>query len=121
MIETRIPFKQIDEFVKQRNIFQSFKTAEKRMQTFNQEFDQLKDNFRMMELDFKRIEKLFTGVTRDHIVEVMELTDYKAGVSNTMGQMQSQIDDLRDSLKEEISNREKLQKETNLLIEKIDQ
>ncbi len=36
LIETRIPFKQLDEFVKQRNIFQSFKTAERRMQTFNQ-------------------------------------------------------------------------------------
>ncbi len=74
----------------------------------------------MMELDFKRVDKLFISVTRDHIVEMMGIGDYKAGVSDTMSKMQSQIDELTESLREEVNSRERLEEQTNLLIEKID-
>ena len=84
LIETRIPFKEIDEFIKQRNVFQSFRSAEKRMQTFSQEFQQLKDNFGMMDLDFKRIDKLFGSVTRDHILEMMKIKEDKADLAESL-------------------------------------
>lgn len=54
------------------------------MQTFSLEFQQLKDNFGMLDLDFKRIEKLFNSVTREHIVDLMKIKEDKADLAETL-------------------------------------
>lgn len=64
------------------------------MQTFSQEFQQLKDNFGMMDLDFKRIEKLFGSVTRDHILEMMKIKEDKVDLAESLAFLQKQIDEL---------------------------
>jgi hypothetical protein len=80
----------------------------------------LKDNFGMMDLDFKRIEKLFNSVTRDHIVEMMKIKEDKADLAESLAFLQKQIDELSEKIKDEVTARESLAVLTNQLIKKID-
>ena len=62
----------------------------------------------MMETDFKRIDKLFGSVTRDHILDMMKIKEDKADLSESLSYLQKQIDDLKESLKDEVNARESL-------------
>ena len=54
------------------------------MKTIGLEFQQLKDSFEMMETDFKRIDKLFGSVTRDHVLDMMKIKEDKADLSESL-------------------------------------
>lgn len=42
----------------------------------------------MMDLDFKRIERLFNSVTRDHILEMMKIKEDKADLADSLAFLQ---------------------------------
>lgn len=42
----------------------------------------------MMDLDFKRIEKLFNSVTRDHIIDMMKIKEDKADLAESLAFLQ---------------------------------
>jgi hypothetical protein len=54
LIQTRIPFKQLEDFAKQKGSLDSFKSAERRIQKFALEFEAIKLTLEEMELEHKR-------------------------------------------------------------------
>ena len=73
LIETRMPFNQIKELLMSKNIIDSFKAYEKRIQKIGSDFDALRGNFISLEADHKKLDQIFAGVQRSHAIDIMNI------------------------------------------------
>ena len=118
MIETRIPFQQLKEFMTQRGALQSFRTAEKRVMKIASDFDNLRNKLQLMEDDSKRYEQLFFGLTKEKLNSMVKVAqDYERNSQVVQRQLEELTEKVNnqgykfeeearktESLKEAISN-----------------